>query len=73
MQVRDALGHVTSTHWNSAGQIASVTDAAGSRWSLTYPELAPEELDVPAFVRQSDTHRVRRYIRAPMGQLARFL
>ena len=68
VQVRDALGHVTSTHWNSAGQIASVTDAAGSRWSLTYPELAPEELDVPAFVRQSDTHRVRDTSR-PMGQL----
>ena len=71
VQVRDALGHVTSTHWNSAGQIASVTDAAGSRWSLTYPELAPEEL-VPAFVRQnltsSDTHRVRDTSR-PMGQL----
>ena len=68
VQVRDALGHVTSTHWNSVGQIASVTDAAGSRWSLTYPELAPEELDVPAFVRQSDTHRVRDTSR-PMGQL----
>ena len=68
VQVRDALGHVTSTHWNSAGQIASVTDAAGSRWSLTYPELAPEELDVPAFVRQSDTHRVHNTSR-PMGQL----
>ena len=68
VQVRDALGHVTSTHWNSAGQLASVTDAAGSRWSLTYPELAPEELDVPAFVRQSDTHRVRDTSR-PMGQL----
>ena len=67
VQVRDALGHVTSTHWNSAGQLASVTDAAGSRWSLTYPELAPEEL-VPAFVRQSDTHRVRDTSR-PMGQL----
>ena len=72
VQVRDALGHVTSTHWNSAGQIASVTDAAGSRWSLTYPELAPEELDIPAFVRQnltlSDTHRVHNTSR-PMGQL----
>ena len=68
VQVRDALGHVTSTHWNSAGQLASVTDAAGSRWSLTYPELAPEELDVPAFVRQSDTHCVRDTSR-PMGQL----
>lgn len=68
VQVRDALGHVTSTHWNSAGQLASVTDAAGSRWSLTYPELAPEELDIPAFVRQSDTHRVRDTSR-PMGQL----
>ena len=72
VQIRDALGHVTSTHWNSAGQIASVTDAAGSRWSLTYPELAPEELDVPAFVRQnltsSDTHRVHNTSR-PMGQL----
>ena len=72
VQVRDALGHVTSTHWNSAGQLASVTDAAGSRWSLTYPELAPEELDVPAFVRQnltsSGTHRVRNTSR-PMGQL----
>ena len=68
VQVRDALGHVTATHWNSAGQLASVTDAAGSRWSLTYPELAPEELDVPAFVRQSDTHRVRDTSR-PMGQL----
>ena len=68
VQVRDALDHVTATHWNSAGQIASVTDAAGSRWSLTYPELAPEELDVPAFVRQSDTHRVRDTSR-PMGQL----
>ena len=68
VQVRDALGHVTSTHWNSAGQLASVTDAAGSRWSLTYPELAPEELDVPAFVRQSDTHRVRDTSR-PIGQL----
>lgn len=71
VQVRDALGHVTSTHWNSAGQLASVTDAAGSRWSLTYPELAPEEL-VPAFVRQnltsSDTHRVRDTSR-PIGQL----
>ena len=67
VQVRDALGHVTSTHWNSAGQLASVTDAAGSRWSLTYPELAPEEL-APAFVRQSDTHRVRDTSR-PMGQL----
>ena len=68
VQVKDALGHVTSTHWNSAGQLASVTDAAGSRWSLTYPELAPEELDVPAFVRQSDTHRVRDTSR-PIGQL----
>uniref|UniRef100_UPI00242D619C DUF6531 domain-containing protein n=1 Tax=Rothia dentocariosa TaxID=2047 RepID=UPI00242D619C len=68
VQVRDALGHVTATHWNSAGQLASVTDAAGSRWSLTYPELTPEELDVPAFVRQSDTHRVRDTSR-PMGQL----
>ncbi|OFO78190.1 type IV secretion protein Rhs [Rothia sp. HMSC065D02] len=72
VQVRDALGHVTSTHWNSAGQLASVTDAAGSRWSLTYPELAPEELDIPAFVRQnltsSDTHRVHNTSR-PMGQL----
>lgn len=72
VQVRDALGHVTSTHWNSAGQLASVTDAAGSRWSLTYPELAPEELDIPAFVRQnltsSDTHRVRDASR-PIGQL----
>lgn len=72
VQVRDALGHVTSTHWNSAGQLASVTDAAGSRWSLTYPELAPEELDIPAFVRQnltsSDTHRVRDTSR-PIGQL----
>ena len=68
VQVRDALGHVTSTHWNSAGQLASVTDAAGSRWSLTYPELAPEELDVPAFVRQSDTHRAHNTSR-PMGQL----
>lgn len=68
VQVRDALGHVTATHWNSAGQLASVTDAAGSRWSLTYPELAPEELDIPAFVRQSDTHRVRDTSR-PMGQL----
>ena len=68
VQVRDALGHVTSTHWNSAGQIASVTDAAGSRWSLTYPELAPEELDIPAFVRQSDTHRARDTSR-PIGQL----
>ena len=71
VQVRDALGHVTATHWNSAGQLASVTDAAGSRWSLTYPELAPEEL-VPAFVRQnltsSDTHRVRDTSR-PIGQL----
>ena len=71
VQVRDALGHVTSTHWNSAGQLASVTDAAGSRWSLTYPELAPEEL-VPAFVRQnltsSDTHRVRD-TSWPIGQL----
>ena len=72
VQVRDALGHVTSTHWNSAGQLASVTDAAGSRWSLTYPELAPEELDIPAFVRQnltsSSTHRVHNTSR-PMGQL----
>ena len=72
VQVKDALGHVTSTHWNSAGQLASVTDAAGSRWSLTYPELAPEELDIPAFVRQnltsSDTHRVRDTSR-PIGQL----
>ena len=68
VQVRDALGHVTSTHWNSAGQLASVTDAAGSRWSLTYPELAPEELDVPAFVRQSDTHRAHNTSR-PIGQL----
>ena len=72
VQVRDALGHVTSTHWNSAGQLASVTDAAGSRWSLTYPELAPEELDIPAFVRQnltsSDTHRVHNTSR-PIGQL----
>ena len=68
VQVKDALGHVTATHWNSAGQLASVTDAAGSRWSLTYPELAPEELDVPAFVRQSDTHRVRDTSR-PIGQL----
>ena len=68
VQVRDALGHVTATHWNSAGQIASVTDAAGSRWSLTYPELTPEELDIPAFVRQSDTHRVRDTSR-PIGQL----
>lgn len=72
VQVRDALGHVTSTHWNSAGQLASVTDAAGSRWSLTYPELASEELDIPAFVRQnltsSDTHRLRNTSR-PMGQL----
>ena len=72
VQVRDALGHVTSTHWNSAGQLASVTDAAGSRWSLTYPELTPEELDVPAFVRQnltsSDTHRAHNTSR-PMGQL----
>ena len=68
VQVKDALGHVTATHWNSAGQLASVTDAAGSRWSLTYPELAPEELDVPAFVRQSDTHRARDTSR-PMGQL----
>ena len=72
VQVRDALDHVTSTHWNSAGQIASVTDAAGSRWSLTYPELTPEELDVPAFVRQnltsSDTHRAHNTSR-PMGQL----
>ena len=72
VQVRDALGHVTSTHWNSVGQIASVTDAAGSRWSLTYPELAPEELDIPAFVRQnltsSDTHRVHNTSR-PIGQL----
>ena len=72
VQVRDALGHVTSTHWNSAGQLASVTDAAGSRWSLTYPELAPEELDIPAFVRQnltsSSTYRLRNTSR-PMGQL----
>ena len=72
MQVRDALDHVTATHWNSAGQLASVTDAAGSRWSLTYPELAPEELDIPAFVRQnltsSDTHRAHNTSR-PMGQL----
>lgn len=72
VQVRDALGHVTSTHWNSAGQLATVTDAAGSRWSLTYPELAPEELDVPAFVRQnltsSSTHRVHNTSR-PIGQL----
>ncbi|ADP39816.1 ribonuclease [Rothia dentocariosa ATCC 17931] len=72
VQVRDALGHVTSTHWNSAGQLASVTDAAGSRWSLTYPELAPEELDVPAFVRQnltsSSTHCIHNTSR-PMGQL----
>lgn len=72
VQVKDALGHVTATHWNSAGQLASVTDAAGSRWSLTYPELAPEELDIPAFVRQnltsSDTHRVRDTSR-PIGQL----
>ena len=72
VQVRDALGHVTSTHWNSAGQLASVTDAAGSRWSLTYPELAPEELDIPAFVRQnltsSDTHRLYNTSR-PIGQL----
>lgn len=72
VQVRDALGHVTSTHWNSAGQLATVTDAAGSRWSLTYPELAPEELDVPAFVRQnltsSDTHRLYNTSR-PIGQL----
>ena len=72
VQVRDALDHVTATHWNSAGQIASVTDAAGSRWSLTYPELAPEELDIPAFVRQnltsSDTHRAHNTSR-PMGQL----
>lgn len=72
VQVRDALGHVTSTHWNSAGQLASVTDAAGSRWSLTYPELAPEELDIPAFVRQnltsSSTHRLRNTSR-PIGQL----
>ena len=72
VQVRDALGHVTATHWNSAGQLASVTDAAGSRWSLTYPELAPEELDIPAFVRQnltsSDTHHVRDTSR-PIGQL----
>ena len=72
VQVRDALGHVTSTHWNSAGQLASVTDAAGSRWSLTYPELAPEELDIPAFVRRnltsSDTHRLYNTSR-PMGQL----
>lgn len=72
VQVRDALGHVTSTHWNSAGQLASVTDAAGSRWSLTYPELAPEELDIPAFVRQnltsSGTHRLYNTSR-PIGQL----
>lgn len=72
VQVRDALDHVTATHWNSAGQLASVTDAAGSRWSLTYPELAPEELDIPAFVRQnltsSDTHRAHNTSR-PMGQL----
>ena len=72
VQVRDALGHVTSTHWNSAGQLASVTDAAGSRWSFTYPELAPEELDIPAFVRRnltsSDTHRLYNTSR-PMGQL----
>ena len=72
VQVRDALGHVTSTHWNSAGQLASVTDAAGSRWSLTYPELAPDELDIPAFVRQnltsSSTHRLYNTSR-PMGQL----
>lgn len=72
VQVRDALGHVTSTHWNSAGQLASVTDAAGSRWSLTYPELAPEELDIPAFVRQnltsSSTHRAHNTSR-PIGQL----
>ena len=72
VQVRDALGHVTSTHWNSAGQLASVTDAAGSRWSLTYPGLAPEELDIPAFVRQnltsSGTHRLRNTSRL-MGQL----
>jgi len=72
VQVRDALGHVTATHWNSAGQLASVTDAAGSRWSLTYPELTPEELDIPAFVRQnltsSDTHRAHNTSR-PMGQL----
>ncbi|WP_413042241.1 DUF6531 domain-containing protein [Rothia dentocariosa] len=72
VQVRDALGHVTSTHWNSAGQLASVTDAAGSRWSFTYPELAPEELDIPAFVRQnltsSSTHRLYNTSR-PMGQL----
>lgn len=72
VQVRDALGHVTSTHWNSAGQLASVTDAAGSRWSLTYPELAPEELDIPAFVRRnltsSDTHRLYN-TSCPMGQL----
>ena len=72
VQVRDALGHVTSTHWNSAGQLASVTDAAGSRWSFTYPELAPEELDIPAFVRQnltsSSTYRLRNTSR-PMGQL----
>jgi len=72
VQVKDALGHVTSTHWNSAGQLASVTDAAGSRWSFTYPELAPEELDIPAFVRQnltsSSTHRLYNTSR-PMGQL----
>ena len=72
VQVKDALGHVTSTHWNSAGQLASVTDAAGSRWSLTYPELAPDELDIPAFVRQnltsSSTYRLRNTSR-PMGQL----
>ena len=72
VQVRDALGHVTSTHWNSAGQLASVTDAAGSRWSFTYPELAPEELDIPAFVRQnltsSSTHRAHNTSR-PIGQL----
>lgn len=72
VQVKDALGHVTSTHWNSAGQLASVTDAAGSRWSFTYPELAPEELDIPAFVRQnltsSSTHRVHNTSR-PIGQL----
>ena len=72
VQVRDALGHVTSTHWNSAGQLTSVTDAAGSRWSLTYPELTPEELDIPAFVRQnltsSDTHRLYNTSR-PIGQL----
>ena len=72
VQVRDALGHVTATHWNSAGQLASVTDAAGSRWSFTYPELAPEELDIPAFVRQnltsSSTHRLYNTSR-PMGQL----